>query len=140
LLAICRFPLYSALADVGMWIVVLIRAVWAGQIGPVGLHPLEDVGAKHSESANASPLPSVRFFPVEDPVDRVEFDIPAHTVQLALRPEDVFVVAALPNGGAGGAALCVDPASGRGFERLDDREHGSRQGPSRAHVRLWGRW
>ena len=57
-LAISRSPPCTAVPVVGMWIVGLLHAIWAGPIGPVGIPPLDDIGAKHPAVPGASPLPS----------------------------------------------------------------------------------
>ena len=58
---------------------------------------------------------------VQIPALWVLYDILADGAQGAFVPDDVFVVVALPDRGAGGIAQLVDPFGNDGFEPGDER-------------------
>jgi hypothetical protein len=47
-------------------------------------------------------------------------DVEASVVEVHLIPDDVFVIAALPDGGAGGGAEGVDASGNRALEAPDE--------------------
>jgi len=60
------------------------------------------------------------IFPVGVPADGVFGDILADAAKREFVADDVFVIVALPDGGAWGAPQFIDPACGEGFELADD--------------------
>ena len=59
-------------------------------------------------------------FPIGVPAGGVLGDILADAAKREFVADDVFVIVALPDGGAWGAPQFIDPACGEGFELADD--------------------
>jgi len=59
-------------------------------------------------------------FPIGVPADGVLGDISADAAKREFVADDVFVIVALPDGGAWGAPQFIDPACGEGFELAYD--------------------
>ncbi len=60
------------------------------------------------------------IFLVGVPADGILGDILADAAKREFVADDVFVIVALPDGGAWGAPQFIDPACGKGFELADD--------------------
>jgi hypothetical protein len=93
--------------DAGVWDFLLGMRGWQGMspgvMGPLGI------------------------FLVSVPAGRVFGDILADATKRGFVADDVFVIVALPDGGAWGAPQFIDPACGEGFELADDFRQAMRQ-------------
>jgi hypothetical protein len=68
------------------------------------------------------------IFTVQMPAARVVDDVTPDGIQGTFMANDVFVIIALPDRCAGGAAYCVDAFGDGGFERSQDGRDGSGNG------------